>query len=143
MTEFRPGIYQHWKGPLYRALFLAQDSTNKLSLKRRVAVKDGVGGVIYSDEVCIAGTCTRPINHEGRHSQFGDPPSPKNVQFHPPDSGASTQEPMVVYVSIEGEDAGNVCVRSLAQWAELVPNRIQLPSLGLLSMVPRFAWVRP
>lgn len=71
---FRPGVYRHWKGPLYRALFLAQDSTN------------------------------RP------------PPSGSLDPAHE----TSTREPMVVYVSLGGECAGNVCVRSLEQWNETV-----------------------
>lgn len=33
VAAFRPGIYRHWKGNLYRALFLAQDSTNRPTKK--------------------------------------------------------------------------------------------------------------
>ncbi len=29
VAAFKPGIYRHWKGGLYRALFLAEDSTNR------------------------------------------------------------------------------------------------------------------
>jgi len=76
--DFRPGVYMHWKGSKYRALFLAQDSTNRA------------------------------------------------------DSGGSTEEPVVVYISLEGARAGNVCVRNLQQFMEHVE-----------AGGPRFRWIAP
>ncbi len=29
VKDFKPGLYQHWKGPMYLALGLGQDSTNR------------------------------------------------------------------------------------------------------------------
>lgn len=69
ITGFRPGIYQHWKGNKYLALFLVEDSTNR-------------------------------VNGNDGH-----------------DLG-STQEAMVVYISLSGEHIGQRNVRSLAQWNE-------------------------
>lgn len=59
MNDFKSGVYRHYKGGLYRALFLAQDSTNRR------------------------------------------------------DAAGSTEEPMVVYVSLSEPHQGNVCVRAL------------------------------
>lgn len=89
MEPFKPGIYRHWKGPLYRALFLAQESTNR-------------------------------------------------VISHRTDATESTEEPLVVYVSLE---SGNVCVRSLEQWNELVPNPGYDTSKLGRPTVPRFEFV--
>ncbi len=67
-----PGLYRHYKGGLYRVLFVAQDSTND------------------SD-------------------------------------GESTQEPVVVYISLTGPKAGTICVRTEDQFSEsvLVGKKIQ------------------
>lgn len=83
--KFKPGLYRHWKGGLYRALFLAQDSTNRY-----------------------------------------------------PGKAGSSEEPMVVYMSLD--DPGNLCVRTLAQWNEVV-DRMK-PVYGDAKVL-RFKWVGP
>lgn len=71
MSDFKPGVYKHYKGGLYRALFLAQDSTNV---------------------------------------DLGDPTGQLE----------STQELCVVYVALDGAHAGQINVRTLAQWHDLI-----------------------
>lgn len=41
-ANFRPGIYQHFKGPKYRALFLAEDSTNRSVCGVAVEREEGI-----------------------------------------------------------------------------------------------------
>lgn len=69
---FKPGVYVHYKGPQYHALFLVEDSTNR-------------------------------------------------------DGADSTQEPMVVYVPLEGDHCGTMKARELWQWNERVPVRPEFP----------------
>lgn len=59
---------------------------DELNAKRRVvAVRSGTqGNVLYADEICHRGTCTRPPDHEGPHSEFGDG-MPDCVPPHPPE----------------------------------------------------------
>ena len=52
--------------------------------RRIVRVQSGAL-VLYADEICDAGTCTRPPNHPGRHSQFDGPEYDDCVKFHLPD----------------------------------------------------------
>ncbi len=94
VKDFKSGLYQHWKGPKYRALFLAQNSTNQWN-------GDAYGG--------------------GEESRVYE---------------EATEEPMVVYVSLDGEHAGNVCARELWQWNQGV-------EWGDLGVFPRFRWVSP
>ncbi len=49
---------------------------------RHVAVSNGKGKGLYSDEVCEVGSCCRPPGHKGTHDQFGDPKSPDSVPLH-------------------------------------------------------------
>jgi hypothetical protein len=85
VDAFKPGVYRHWKGPLYRALFLSQDSNNG-------------------------------------------------------PSGASSQEPEVIYVSLnEGTRQGQVNNRWLWQWCEIVP---AVDDWKERTHVPRFEWIR-
>jgi hypothetical protein len=44
--EFRPGVYRHYKGDLYCALFLVQDSTNR-------DCGDLAGAQQSSEEPCV------------------------------------------------------------------------------------------
>lgn len=53
-------------------------------MSRRVAVRSG-SLVIYADEICGAGTCTRPPGHASPHSQFDGPEYEDCVKPHPPD----------------------------------------------------------
>lgn len=94
VADFRPGIYQHWKGHLYRALFLAQDSTNRPSSPPEWSEVPGVRVTESSDE------------------------------------------PMVIYISLNEPHSGNVCARELWQWNELVkwPENKEWP---------RFRWMHP
>ncbi len=89
VKDFRPGLYQHWKGHLYRALFLAQDSTNR-------------------DE----------------HDE------------------ESSEEPVVVYVSLSEPHQGNICVRELWQWEQFITWDLKPPSYPN-QFAPRFDWVGP
>lgn len=98
MPDFKPGIYRHWKGALYRALFLAQDSTNRITIPTTTKLDGSI-------------------------------------------AKGSTEEPMVVYVCLDGEHAGNVCARSLAQWNERV-DWLDTGN-GPFGIRPRFEWRSP
>ena len=57
VEAFRPGVYRHWKGALYRALFLGQDSTNRDGKESTeeptvayVALSDGTG---HQGNICF------------------------------------------------------------------------------------------
>ncbi len=90
IAEFKPGVYRHWKGGMYRALFLAQDSTNR---------RDTIS----------------PIRE------------------------SSSQEPVVVYVSLSGDSTyqWSIYARELWQWNEKVIGQ------GLGPMRQRFQWEGP
>ncbi len=95
ITFFRPGLYQHYKGPFYRALLLGNDSTNR--------------HVGYDD-----------------HSPILE----------------SSDEPMVCYVALDDPHKGNVRLRELWQWNEIVQWEGKPPSHPG-PKAPRFDWVGP
>jgi hypothetical protein len=53
--NFRPGVYEHYKGGLYRALFLAKNSTDGV----------GIGGEPWVVYICLS----PPPNHPARPGQ--------------------------------------------------------------------------
>lgn len=67
--EFRPGVYQHYKGGFYRALFLAKEEERS---------KEDLGPFFVVVYVSLAhGTIwTRPLNEDQR---WYDPPRPPSA----------------------------------------------------------------
>ncbi len=125
VAAFRPGVYQHWKGPYYRALFLGQDSTNR-----------ELEGLKWAADWCERHAGDATLDQTGVERKTLLRVATKlRMEL---EISASSEEPMVAYVSLNtGPHSGNICFRELWQWNEAVYPNAKPPSF------PRFHWIKP
>ncbi len=130
VKDFRPGLYRHWKGPLYRALFLGQDSTNRES------------GLKWAADWCRSHAGDATLDRTGVERKTLLRAADKFQVMVDLAGSESTQEPTVCYISLDDPHKGQVNFRELWQWDEFVTWELKPPSYPN-QFAPRFDWVGP